>query len=376
MRRIGLVSSGTGGHLWPAVAIGRALERAGYETALLTEGREVERDLLASAGAEADYLPCGGSGPAAAWRLARAVFGARRWLREREVDALVLTGGRTALAAGLAGRSRGVPLYLLEQNVVRGRSNRVLTRFADRVYTGLPSTHGEGSERGRTVYTGTPLREEFGPSMHLSVPVDDDRRSAREALGLPLDRVVVFVTGGSQGAGSLNAEVPAALAPCQARPFALHLAGPGRSEQVRRLYAEHGVQAKVFDLHPEMATCYRAADLVICRGGGVTVAELIATARPAVVVPYPHHKDRQQWHNGRVLEARGAARIVEEDGALGASPATAPFAERLRAAVTAYVDDAAQRQELILGASSLERRDATEVIVQDLCERELTRAHR
>lgn len=305
VRRVCLVSGGTGGHLLPALALARALQQRGHEALLVTEGREVERELLRR---ELPDVPEATLPAASRQRLAlplwlaKATVAARGMLREHDVDVVVSTGGRPSLPVGLAAKSLGKPLFLLEQNAVTGRVNRWLSPLARRVYHGLPLRGGLGA---RGLLTGTPLRSQFERI---------DRRRCRDELGLPTDALVVLVTGGSQGARPLNELVPAAL--CQL-PFAvhvLHLAGPGRDETVRRLYAggDGRVVAQVRPVASDMDRMFGAADLVICRGGGTTVAELTAAGRAALIVPYPHHRDQQQRHNAEVLQRAGAACIVDE----------------------------------------------------------------
>ncbi|MBL8725317.1 MAG: UDP-N-acetylglucosamine--N-acetylmuramyl-(pentapeptide) pyrophosphoryl-undecaprenol N-acetylglucosamine transferase [Planctomycetes bacterium] len=303
--RVCLVSGGTGGHLMPALVLGRALHARGHEPVLVTEGREVERELLRREPLVVRELHLPGGRPKALtlpfWLL-RAVAAARRLLREQAVGCVVSTGGRPSVPMGLAARSLGLPVFLLEQNAVTGRANRWLAPLALRVYHGLPNAAGYGR---RGVLTGTPLRAEFAAV---------DRRSAREALGLD-ERPVVLVTGGSQGAAVLNQMVPAALLGTGLALQVLHLAGLGNDEAVRRAYAAGGgelVRAFVRPVAADMDRLFGAADLVVCRGGGTTVAELAAVGRPAVIVPYPHHKDRQQWHNAQVLGRAGAALVIEE----------------------------------------------------------------
>jgi UDP-N-acetylglucosamine--N-acetylmuramyl-(pentapeptide) pyrophosphoryl-undecaprenol N-acetylglucosamine transferase len=222
-------------------------------------------------------------------------------LRHHGVSAVVGTGGRTSVVVALAGRSLGLPLCLLEQNAVTGRANRLLARFARRLYLGLPIDSGQ---LPNALLTGTPLRPDFA---------NTGREVARERLGLdPADRVVL-VTGGSQGAEVLNERIPAALGSIDRSLVVHHLAGQGRVDAVRGRYADFpSVRAHVADVTVDMATLYAASDLVVCRGGGCTVAELIATGRPALIVPYPFHKDRQQLRNANVLQASGAARVVEQ----------------------------------------------------------------
>ncbi|MBL8728638.1 MAG: UDP-N-acetylglucosamine--N-acetylmuramyl-(pentapeptide) pyrophosphoryl-undecaprenol N-acetylglucosamine transferase [Planctomycetes bacterium] len=332
-----LVSGGTGGHLMPALVLARALQQCGHEAMLVTEGREVERELLRRelpdvAEARLPAAPGRGGLPSLGmpfW-LARATVAARAMLREHAVDFVVSTGGRPCLPVGLAAKSLGKPLFLLEQNAVTGRVNRWLSPMARRIYHGLPVPGGLGA---RALLTGTPLRPQF---QHI------DRRRCRAELGLPPSALVVLVTGGSQGARPLNEIVPAALCRLPFQVHVLHLAGPGRDEAVRRLYAgaDSRVVAQVRPVASDMDRMFGAADLVVCRGGGTTVAELTAAGRAAVIVPYPHHRDRQQLRNAEVLQRASAAIVVAEpelsvEGATGLLAALLADRARLEAMGTA-----------------------------------------
>lgn len=355
VRRVCLVSGGTGGHLMPALVLARAMRGRGHLPLLVTEGREVEREILRRELPDVREvrLP-----PAARARLAlpiwlvRATFAARRLLREHGIDDVVITGGRPSVPVGLAARSLGLPLYLLEQNAVMGRANRWLQRFARRVYQGLPfatvAAAGGATERPRFVLTGTPLRSGIGSI---------SRTEARAMLGLDAEAPVVLVTGGSQGAQSLNQIVPRALLALDRPLQVLHLAGMGRDEAVRVLYAGGRLVAHVRPVALDMDRMLAAADLVICRGGGTTVAELAAVGRPAVIVPYPHHKDRQQLHNARVLADRGAAIVIEE-------PQLNP--ETLRQYLTALFDDPTRLLAMASAAKQLHKVDAVDRILGDM----------
>ncbi len=279
--------------------------------------------------------------------MARVTLAARQLMRRHDIDAVICTGGRTSVAAGLAGRSLGLPLAILEQNAVPGRGNRLLSRFAERVYLGLPPIrdvhHG--------VVTGTPVRREMAIG---------DRTVARRKLGLRDDLPVVFVTGGSQGAGFLNENVPHALIALRRPLQVVHLTGAGRDAEVRARYVpgiESGVDAVVRSMSLDMATMYAAADLVVCRGGGCTVAELVATGRAALIVPYPFHRDRQQLHNGRVLERVGAARLFEQHELDD---------ERLQRELAALLESTERLRLMEHCARSLDLGDACDRIVEDL----------
>jgi UDP-N-acetylglucosamine--N-acetylmuramyl-(pentapeptide) pyrophosphoryl-undecaprenol N-acetylglucosamine transferase len=307
--RVCLVSGGTGGHLMPALVLARALRDRGHAPLLLTEGREVEKEFLERdvSGVESASLP---DGKPAKWQLPlwlyRTTLRARQLLQDRSVDSVVSTGGRASLPVALAARSLGKPVFLLEQNAVAGRVNRWMLPFAARMYLGLPGPQ----QTGRSRFTGTPLRPEI---------YRIDAQKARKALGLLPDVPVLLVTGGSQGALTLNEIVPLAITALRTQVQVLHLCGSsavqsGRDRELRRRYAAADcvTSAIVRAMSMDMDTMLGAADLVICRGGGTTVAELMAAGRPAIVVPYPHHKDQQQLHNARVLAAVGAAIVLEE----------------------------------------------------------------
>lgn len=286
----------------PALTLARALRESGDEAILLTEGREPERLLLRDSPCRAEALPFarGGLGLPLLWATLRA----RRFLVRERVDLVVGAGGRTTVPVGLAACSLRMPMVLLEQNAVTGKANKLLASIARQTYLGLPSK----SPPPRSTVTGTPVRPELGRI---------DRREARRQLGLVEDRPVIFVTGGSQGARQLNEQIPAGLCRLRLPLQVLHLCGSDRREDVEQRYLEGascGLRARVESHVTDMAVYYAAADLVISRGGGSTVAELAVAGRAAIIVPYPHHRDRQQFFNGMVLEEAGAAVVVEQEG--------------------------------------------------------------
>ncbi len=340
-----LVSGGTGGHLLPAAVLARAMREAGHDPVVLTEGRAAEHALLQHLNCRAECLSSR-SGRSSVLGLMRATVRARQFLRDERTDLVIGTGGRATVPVVLAARSLGVPFALMEQNAVAGRANRLLSRFARRVYLGLPVA----AAPRRALLTGTPVRAELGGI---------ERNAARRSLGLDPALPVVLVTGGSQGAQVLNDTVPAALVSLRRPLQVVHLAGAGHDAQVRARYTEaeaDGLTAVVRSYAGDMPSLYAAADLVICRGGGSTVAELCAAGRGAIIVPYPHHRDRQQLVNARILEQSGAAVVVEQ-GALSAE-GLAALTDRLL--VSGEVATMGQRAE------SLARRDSCHRIMADL----------
>jgi len=338
----------------PALVLARALRERGHAPLLVTEGREVEKEFLDRevSGVEAACLPEGKPTKLQLplWLL-KATLRARRMLKERNVDSVVSTGGRASLPVALAARSLGKPVFLLEQNAIAGRVNRWMMPFAARMYLGLP---GPGMTK-RSCFTGTPLRPEI---------YRIDAQKARAALGLDPKLPVVLVTGGSQGAQRVNEVAPEALASLKTRVQVIHLCGlgavkSGRDVEMRRRYAasDSVAVAVVRPMAMDMDTMLGAADLVICRGGGTTVAELMAAGRPAVVVPYPHHKDQQQLRNARVLADAGAAVILEERDL---------DAAKMAAAIDSILSDRDRLMAMGEAARGLCRLDPTSAILADM----------
>lgn len=352
--RICLVSGGTGGHLMPALVLARALRQRGHAPLLVTEGRDVEREFLQREASDVEEVDLPSGRPPGCllpmWLL-RSTLRARRILRDRDIGCVVSTGGRPSLPVGLAARSLGKPLFLLEQNAVPGRANRWLLPFARRMYLGLPAPPFRHQDR--SMLTGTPLR----PELYRL-----DRRAARQWLGLDEGDPVLLVTGGSQGAQALNLAAPRAIAGLQFPVQVLHLAGLGRDDAVRRSYSDaldngHAARAQVRPVAMDMDRLLGAADLVICRGGGTTVAELMAAGRPAIIVPYPYHKDCQQLRNAEVLQRAGAAVIIPESEL---SPA------RLQQEIETLLTTPGQLQAMAAAARGLCRTDATGNILDDM----------
>lgn len=352
LRRVCLVSGGTGGHLMPALVLARSLQQSGQAPLLITEGRDVERELVRRElpDVAAVEVPRSGRSPLALpWWLLRATSSARGLLRRHQIAGVISTGGRASVPVAMAAKSLSLPVFLLEQNAVTGRANRWLMPIARRMYLGLP---GAGERHPGGLYTGTPLRQGFGRV---------DRGEARRSLGLGSDAPVVLVTGGSQGARVLNELVPQALQQVRHKVQVLHLSGLGNDAAVRDRYAGAGREtvAHVRAVAADMDRLFAAADLVICRGGGTTVAELMAVGRPALIVPYPHHKDRQQFHNARVLERVGAATICEEHDCDVAT---------LAARIAGLLDEPSRLRAMADQGRKLRRLDAADAILADVRE--------
>lgn len=310
MRREGgvlIMAGGTGGHIFPGLAVADALRRRTVPVRWLGAAGAMECERVPSAGIALDVVTIAalrGKGLARwlrmPWQLVRAVVEAFRLIGRVRPACAISFGGYAAGPGGIAARLRGVPLLVHEQNRVPGLTNRVLARFASRVLQAFP---GSWPDRLRPVTCGNPVRAEVAA---LAPP------AARFAGRTGPCRLLV--TGGSQGARALNERVPAAIAllPASARPEIRHQAGRGRAAETGRAYEANGIRASVEEFIDDIASAYAWADLIVCRAGALTVSELAAAGVGAVLVPYPHAVDDHQTHNAGFLAASGAARILPE----------------------------------------------------------------
>jgi UDP-N-acetylglucosamine--N-acetylmuramyl-(pentapeptide) pyrophosphoryl-undecaprenol N-acetylglucosamine transferase len=311
--RVVIAGGGTAGHVQPAVALARALgsEEVSYVgTATGAEARLIPKAQLAfstidiSGFDRARPLSLLSLGP----RAARATMQARSVLHERMPDVVVGMGGYVSLPVCVAARSRGTSIVLHEQNAVLGLANRVCKPLAARVAVSWLETLPSSGRRG--VFTGNPVLPEIA---HL------DRNARRaEALArfdLKPGRRTLLVFGGSQGARTINRAAVGLSERWKGRTDrqVLHIAGPGEFEVFQARVASGGeLVYRIMDLLSEMMDAYSVADLVLCRGGATTVAELTATGLPAIIVPYPFHRDRQQERHAHVLASAGAAVMLPD----------------------------------------------------------------
>jgi UDP-N-acetylglucosamine--N-acetylmuramyl-(pentapeptide) pyrophosphoryl-undecaprenol N-acetylglucosamine transferase len=348
-----IAGGGTGGHVYPMLAVGdavRALDPAarvvyvgtprGIETRAITAPNELF--LL-------DIAPLRGGGASGFFKgMARAAGSlpeARRLVRELGPDVAISAGGYAGGPIALAARLHGVPVALLEPNSVLGLSNRLLTPFAERAYVAFPEA--ERFLRPSTVRRlGVPLRKAFAPSAY------EAKRGAMKIL----------VLGGSQGAKGINEAVPRAFALAAGRGTDVtitHQTGRDRDAEVRSRYAELGVaaRAEVVPFIDDMAAALAGADLIIGRSGASSLAEICAVGRASVLVPFPFAADDHQRKNAEsVARAGGAVCVPQAD----ATP------ERLCAEIAAFAQDPPRRTRMALAARDLGKPEAARRIAEDL----------
>lgn len=306
-RRVLIMAGGTGGHVVPALSLARGLQRIGVEVEWLGSPRGIENRLVPEAGIPLNQVAVSGlrGNGLAGWllapvRLLRAVWQAMGVVRRVNPQLVVGMGGFASGPGGLAAWLMRRPLLIHEQNAVAGLTNRTLSHLARRTYSAFPQAFA-----GKAVVVGNPVRPEIAA-------LGDVPRQAGDMQGRALRLLVV---GGSLGAQSLNERLPEALAmlPGDKRPEVRHQAGRDKDSTTRAAYLAHGVAADIAPFIDDMAAAYDWADLVICRAGALTVAELAAAAKPALFVPFPHAVDDHQTANAAALVTQGAASLLPQD---------------------------------------------------------------
>ncbi len=307
-RTVMVMAGGTGGHVFPALAIAGEL-RTAREIVWLGTEKGIEARLVPAAGYPVEWIEVEGLRGkgigrwlGAPLRLLRAVAQARGALRRRRPGVVLGLGGFASGPGGIAAWLAGTPLVIHEQNAVAGLTNRWLSRFASRIAEGFPGSFPAG--RG-AIYVGNPVRPEIA-----ALPPPRQRFEARSGA------LRLFVFGGSQGAASINRLVPAAVAllPESRRPIVLHQTGARDREATEAAYRAAGVHADVRAFVDDMAGAYAEADLVVSRAGALTVAELAAAGVGAILIPFPAAVDDHQTRNAEWLGRVSAAQVVSETG--------------------------------------------------------------
>ncbi|WP_105101663.1 undecaprenyldiphospho-muramoylpentapeptide beta-N-acetylglucosaminyltransferase [Microbulbifer pacificus] len=299
-----VMAGGTGGHVFPALAVAKALQAQGGEVEWLGTMRGIESQLIPAADLPLHFITVEGvrgKGTAtllkAPLQITRAIWQARGVVKKIKPDAVLGFGGFATGPGGVAARLSGVPLIIHEQNAVAGTTNRLLAKIANRVLEAFPS----GLPSAQQV--GNPVRAEIA-----ALPAPAERVGKQQPPRL-------LVLGGSLGAVAINELVPQALAKMDAskRPQVVHQAGQRHLDVAKEAYARAGVEAEVVPFIADMAAAYGHADLVICRSGALTVSEIAAAGVGAIMVPFPFAIDDHQTKNGEWLERAGAAKVIQQD---------------------------------------------------------------
>jgi len=307
---VAIACGGTGGHLFPGLAVAEQLKQRRCDVALLISPKDVDQQAVKSAqGMEIFTLPAVGLQNrnyfSFAGSFVKSLFAARRFFRRRKPNAVLAMGGFTSASPIFVGKEMRAKTFLHESNTIPGKANRFLARFVDEAFVGFP----EAAPRLRAKKvsaTGTPVRPQF-------LPAARGRRSAAIALGFDPQRPVVLVVGGSQGASSLNTIVLSALPLLAHKNWQwLHLTGAGDFENVKSAYAALGLNAVVQPFLAEMDLALGAATAAVSRAGASSLAEIAAMGLPALLVPFPAAADNHQFFNARIYALSGAARLLEQ----------------------------------------------------------------
>ncbi len=348
-----ILAGGTGGHIFPGLAVANALRARGARVGWLGAEGGMETRLVPPHDIVVDTIVVKGlrgKGVAAMLtaplRVLRAVRDAARVLHSRRPAAVVSFGGYAAGPGGIAARIAGIPLLVHEQNRAAGLTNKVLARAARVVMTGFPQTFAN------EVVVGNPVREEINA---VAPPAQRDFHH--------VGALRVLVLGGSQGARALNNALPQAATALAVPLDIVHQCGEKMLQEARQAYADAGVAARVEPFIADMAGAYAWADLVVCRAGALTLAELCAVGVGSVLVPFPQAVDDHQTRNAEYLVERGAALLLKQDenlparlrdvlGELGSNPGKR-FAMADAARALAKPDAAQQVADAVLATISV-----------------------
>ena len=332
---IAIACGGTGGHLFPGLAVAQQLQERGCDVALLISPKEVDQQAVKSVlGMEIFTLPAVGlqnrnyfSFAKSFWNSFRA---SQKYFKKRRPAAVLAMGGFTSAPPIFAAKFYGAKTFLHESNTIPGRANRLLARFVDTAFIGFPETAARLRAK-KTLVTGTPVRPQFSES---SI---ENSESSRRALGLDPNLPVVLAVGGSQGARGLNDLVLSALPLIKNRGWQfLHLTGASDFEKVKSAYAANGIKAVVKPFLAEMNLALGAATACISRSGASSLAEMAAMRLPSLLVPLPTAADNHQFFNALAFEKNGAAKMLEQK--------TAP--EKVVAMLAEIVGDETTRKQI------------------------------
>lgn len=313
-RHIMMMAAGTGGHVFPALAVAKALQARGHKVSWLATPTGMENRLLQRHNDipvhQIQIQGVRGNGILRKLKAPFAVFSAtlaaRHLMKIHQVDAVAGFGGYVSGPGGLAAKLSSIPILIHEQNAIAGMTNTQLARFAQTVCQAFPKTFAPSA---KVMTTGNPVRQEI-----CSITPPEQRYAEREQQALPLK---IFVVGGSLGAQALNERVPAALASLNMPLSVYHQCGQNHAEVTEKYYQSvskiAGFQVKVSPFIQDMAEAYSEADLVICRAGALTVTEIAAAGVAAIFVPLPSAVDDHQTANAHYLADVGAAKICPQN---------------------------------------------------------------
>lgn len=298
-----VMAGGTGGHVFPGLAVADKLKKQGWHVSWLGTADRMEAQLVPEHGYEIDFIDIAGVRGnglkrllMAPLRIIKSVLQARYVLKKRKVDLVLGMGGFASGPGGIAAWTLGIPVILHEQNAVAGLTNRILACFAKKILMGFSGAF----KNKKAILVGNPVRESV-----LTLP--------EKTISVQANPLKVLVVGGSLGAKVLNELLPEVVAqfPTEALTV-IHQAGKGHYQQVKSLYQGKGLAIDVREFITDMDASYAWADIVICRAGALTVAEISVVGLPAIFIPLPHAVDDHQTKNAQDLVSRGGAVLIAQ----------------------------------------------------------------
>lgn len=296
------MAGGTGGHVFPGLAVAKKLQQQGWEIRWLGTADRMEAELVPKHGIDIDFIKVKGlrgQGLSrlikAPFQIANAIMQARKHMQKWQPDAVLGMGGYVSGPGGIAAKMLGIPVVLHEQNAVAGLTNQWLSRIASKVFQAFPGAFPNAE------VVGNPVREDV-----VALPEPEQRMAERK------DTIRILVMGGSQGAQILNRTMPEAMSKLGEGYEVRHQAGKNNQIDVSAAYQTAGVdKADTIEFIDNVAEAYGWADLIVCRSGALTVSEVSAAGIGAVFIPFMH-KDRQQALNADHLVECGAAKMIEQ----------------------------------------------------------------
>ncbi|MGD9592548.1 MAG: undecaprenyldiphospho-muramoylpentapeptide beta-N-acetylglucosaminyltransferase, partial [Candidatus Berkiella sp.] len=355
-KKVMIMAGGTGGHVMPALAVAQHLQQQGNQIHWLGTQNGFEARFVPQYGFPISYIEIQGlrrttilSWCLAPWRIFKALIQSLRLLQRERPDVVLSMGGYVSGPGAIAAWLLRIPLVLHEQNAIAGWTNRHLSRFAKRIMVAFPQVFSNKPKK--VVFTGNPVRQEI---LSLDAPQIRFSFAPKDSAS-----VKVLVLGGSQGAKILNEVVPQALAllPQDKRPQVWHQTGKNHLTTTQDAYAQCHVQANVTDFIQEMAKAYAWADIVICRSGALTIAELASVGVCSILIPFPYAVDDHQTYNAKYLSAHEGAFLL---------PQSQLSATSLHALIETLINNPQKRLRVAMACKDLAKPQATQDVAK-LC---------
>jgi len=357
--RVVIAGGGTGGHLFPGIAIAQEFLAINAENSVLFvgTGKPFEISILSETGFAHKRITAEGFKGRGVWnqlvsiaKIPKGIIESMLILKDFQPDIVIGVGGYSAGPLVMGARFLGIKIALHEQNILPGITNRILSRFADRIYVSFTETI-MGATPKKIRFTGNPVRKEI-------VQCAETLKNTDNKVSIKEKKFTILILGGSQGAHSINMALLDTLEYLENKEdiFFVHQTGAQDEKQVKRRYDEHGIDNDTRAFFKEMACQYRRADLIICRSGATTVAEIKAIGKGVIFIPFPFAADNHQVLNARSLEEVGAAEMILEKDLSGNV-----LADR----INYYVQQPEALQQMALRSRDLGRVDAAAMIVDD-----------